>query len=82
MLKIDTIYKKGILFVRLYGAINKNNNSFDLYIYDENYSGYNPNEKELIYKHELIEGENTVIIDAVSTEGTSATYRGKCSYNP
>jgi len=25
MLKIDTIYKKGILFVKLYGAINKNN---------------------------------------------------------
>jgi len=25
MLKIDTIYKKGILFVRLYGVINKNN---------------------------------------------------------
>ncbi len=24
MLKIDTIYKKGILFVRLYGVINKN----------------------------------------------------------
>lgn len=25
MLKIDTIYKKGILFVKLYGVINKNN---------------------------------------------------------
>lgn len=24
MLKIDTIYKRGILFVRLYGVINKN----------------------------------------------------------
>lgn len=25
MLEIDTVYKKGILFIRLYGAINKNN---------------------------------------------------------
>lgn len=25
MLEIDTAYRKGILFVRLYGAINKNN---------------------------------------------------------
>lgn len=25
MLKIDTVYRKGILFVRLYGVINKNN---------------------------------------------------------
>lgn len=25
MLKIDTVYKKGILFVRLYGAINNEN---------------------------------------------------------
>jgi anti-anti-sigma factor len=25
MLKIDTMYKKGILFIRLYGVINKNN---------------------------------------------------------
>ena len=25
MLKIDTVYKKGILFIRLYGVINKNN---------------------------------------------------------
>lgn len=25
MLKIDTVYRKGILFIRLYGVINKNN---------------------------------------------------------
>lgn len=25
MLKVDTVYKRGILFVRLYGAINKDN---------------------------------------------------------
>ena len=51
------------------------------YIYDENYSEYNAEEKEIIYKYELMQGENTVIINAVSTEGTQATYRGKCNYN-
>ena len=50
------------------------------YIYDENFAGYNAEAKEIEYKYNLIEGENTVIINAVSTEGTEATYRGKCSY--
>lgn len=51
------------------------------YIYDENFSGYNDETKEISYKYNLREGENTVIIDAVSTEGTKASYRGKCNYS-
>ncbi len=50
------------------------------YIYDENYSGYNPEQKEISYKFDLKEGENTVIIHAISTEDTEATYKGKCNY--
>ena len=60
------------------------------YIYDENFLGYNSETKELSYKIDLVEGENTVIIHAVSnetaetTEGiknTEMTYKGKCNYN-
>ena len=50
------------------------------YIYDENFAGYNAETKEISYKYDLIEGENTVIINAISVEGTEATYRGKCNY--
>lgn len=51
------------------------------YIYDENYSEYDAEAKEIIYKHDLEEGENIVIVNAVSTEGTKEIYRGKCNYN-
>ena len=60
------------------------------YIYDENFSGYNSETKEVSYKYNLKEGENTVIIEATSNEttetaegikNTQATYRGKCNYN-
>ena len=51
-----------------------------VYIYDENYSDYNPEQKEISYKFDLKEGENTVIIHAISTEDTEATYKGKCNY--
>lgn len=51
------------------------------YIYDENFSGYNTETREISYKYNLREGENTVIIDAVSNEETKATYKGKCNYN-
>ena len=50
------------------------------YVYDESFSGYNPEQKEISYKFDLIEGENTVIIHAISTEETEATYKGKCNY--
>lgn len=50
------------------------------YIYDENYSGYDSEQKEIIYKTSLVQGENTVIINAISIEDTEATYRGKCKY--
>lgn len=53
-----------------------------IYKYNEEYSGYDPSNKELEYKFNLKEGENTVIILAVSTEGTEETYKGKCNYNP
>lgn len=51
------------------------------YIYDENFSGYNAETKEIRYKYYLQEGENTVIIEAISVEGTKATYKGKCNYD-
>lgn len=50
------------------------------YTYDENFSGYDPEQKEISYKFDLKEGENTVIIYATSTEGTEEFYRGKCNY--
>ena len=50
------------------------------YIYDENFSQYNAEQKEVVYKFELIEGENTVIIHAISTEKTEEIYKGKCNY--
>lgn len=51
------------------------------YIYDESFVEYNAEAKEITYKYDLIQGENTVIVNAVSTEGTEAVYRGKCNYN-
>ncbi len=50
------------------------------YVYDENFAGYNPEQTKVSYKFNLQEGENTVIIHAVSTENTEVTYRGKCNY--
>lgn len=59
------------------------------YIYDESFSGYDSTAKEIEYKYDLKEGENTVIIYAVSNETTETTngikntetmYRGKCDY--
>ena len=51
-----------------------------IYVYDNKFSGYDPTQKEIEYQFDLKEGENTVIIVAVSTEGTDATYKGKCNY--
>ncbi|MBQ2916893.1 MAG: hypothetical protein IJE59_01750 [Clostridia bacterium] len=53
-----------------------------IYKYNKEYAGYDENNKELEYKFDLKEGENTVIILAVSTEGTEEIYRGKCNYSP
>ena len=50
------------------------------YVYDESFSGYNAQQTEISYKFNLKEGENTVIIHAISMEDTEATYRGKCNY--
>lgn len=50
------------------------------YVYDENFSGYNPEQKEISYKFDLKDGENIVIIHAISTEDTEVTYKGKCNY--
>jgi len=59
------------------------------YVYDENYSGYKKDQKELNYSIKLKEGENTVIIHAISNEKIESgsefkdveeTYRGKCVY--
>lgn len=50
------------------------------YVYDENFSGYDSEKKEISYKFDLKEGENTVIIHAVSLEDSEKTYKGKCNY--
>lgn len=50
------------------------------YVYDENFSGYDAEKQEISYQFELKEGENIVIIHAVSTEGTEEEYRGRCVY--
>ena len=50
------------------------------YYYDENFSGYDAQKQEIEYYFDLIEGENTVIIRAISNEGTENTYAGKCNY--
>lgn len=51
------------------------------YVYDENFSGYSSEQTELTYKFKLQEGENTVIIHAVSLEQSEKTYKGKCNYS-
>ena len=51
------------------------------YVYDENFSGYDSTKQEISYQFTLKEGENTVIINAISMEDTEATYKGKCNYN-
>lgn len=53
-----------------------------IYTYNEDYAGYDASTKELEYRIKLKQGENIVIISAVSTEGTEETYKGKCSYTP
>ncbi len=50
------------------------------YVYDENFAGYDSEKKEISYKFDLKEGENTVIIHAVSIEDSEKTYKGKCNY--
>ena len=61
------------------------------YTYDENYAGYDSELKEIELKFNMIEGENTVIIHAISMESknsileddfTESTYMGKCYYIP
>ena len=53
-----------------------------VYNYDENYSEYDVNKKEVEFSFALQEGENTVIITAISLEDTEKVYRGKCNYTP
>lgn len=65
-----------------------------LYVYDENFSRYNPEEKEVELEFPLKEGENTVVIKAYSLEKyeeltmdnldnyASKIFRGKCTYQP
>ena len=50
------------------------------YIYDEIFSEYDSEAKEIAYKFDLVEGENKVIIHAISTENTESIYKGKCDY--
>lgn len=50
------------------------------YVYDENFSGYDAEKQEISYQFELKNGENIVIIHAISTEGTEEVYRGRCDY--
>lgn len=50
------------------------------YAYDENFSQYDSNKKEIVYKFDMKEGENIVIIHAVTMEDSEATYKGKTKY--
>lgn len=50
------------------------------YVYDESFSGYDSEKKEVSYKFALKEGENIVIIHAISLEDSEKTYKGKCNY--
>ena len=50
------------------------------YTYDENTSVYDPEKTSLEYYFDLVEGENTLIIKATSTEGTETEYSGRCNY--
>lgn len=66
----------------------------DLYIYDENLSGYSEDTKELNFDFPLKEGENIVRVKAYSLEKLSSegndsldnyaakTFSGKCTYEP
>ena len=51
-----------------------------IYTYDKTFAGYDATQKEIEYQFDLQEGENTVVIVAISNEGTDATYMGKCNY--
>lgn len=51
-----------------------------IYKYNQDYSGYDPTAKELEFKFKLQEGENTLIVLAVSTEQSEEIYQGKCMY--
>jgi len=60
------------------------------YIYDANYAGYNSQITSLLYKMQLVEGENVIQVTAESLEqinfeteeGTTEVYKGKCEYIP
>jgi len=51
----------------------------EAYIYDELCEGYDSTKTTLEYTFDLQEGENTVIINAYSTEGTTKNYSGRCT---
>jgi len=51
-----------------------------IYTYDKNFSGYDAAKQEIEYYFNLKEGENIVIIKAISTEKTEAIYKGKSNY--
>ena len=81
---IDVSQQDGELYMKIFHEKGFEKVEFSvngkIYKYDENYSGYDETTKELEYKFSLQEGENTVIILAVSNEGTERTYKGKCQY--
>lgn len=82
--KIEVTREGNIIFMKVTHDIGFKKIVFTVngqeYIYDENFSGYDSEQKELFYKINLIEGENTVIIHALSLENTEETYKGKCNY--
>lgn len=60
------------------------------YVYDANYAGYNSQITSLLYKMQLVEGENVIQVTAESLEqinieteeGTTEVYKGRCEYIP
>lgn len=51
-----------------------------IYTYDSNFSGYDPDKKVIEYTFKLMQGENTVVIVAISNEDSQDTYKGKTTY--
>lgn len=92
---VDVIRDNNIIYMKITHDMGLKKVEFTIngqeYIYDENYSGYDPEQEEIQYKFELVEGENLVTIHAISneevhtldgTKNTEYTYEGRCDYIP
>ena len=72
--KVKTTITHDMGFEKIEFIINS-----EAYLYDELCEGYDSTKTTLEYTFDLQEGENTVIINAYSMEGTTKNYRGRCT---